>query len=122
MAPRQSTLVWLALASQAIAAPAGFHVVDHVDNVDNINSVPEMMTGVGCSGLMKKAICCSGDILGGTLHTGCVAPFPNPGSPEEFKKFCTDASKQPLCCTANIVSVSLDPVPHITNHLTDIPC
>lgn len=102
MAPlRRSSLVWLALASQAIAVPT--LIVDHVDNVDNIASVPEVDAGVGCSGLQKKAICCSGDLLG-LVHTGCVAPYPTPSTGPEFLKACTDTGRLAQCCTANVVN------------------
>lgn len=105
MAPlRRTSLVWLALASQALAAPT--LIVDHLDNVDSIADVPDALAGVGCSGLMKKAICCSGDLLG-LVHTGCVAPYPTPGTPAEFVKACTDTGKTPQCCTANVVSIAI---------------
>lgn len=103
MAPlRRSSLVWWALASQVLAAPT--LVVDHVDNVDNIADVPDVAAGVGCSGLQKKAICCSGDLLG-LVHTGCVAPYPTPGIPADFVKTCAESQKQAQCCTANMVSM-----------------
>lgn len=98
---RRSSLVWLAVASQVIAAPT--IVVDHVDNVDDISMIPNAKDGVGCGGMMKKAICCSGDLLG-LVHTGCAAPYPTPLNPEDFVKICTTAGKTAQCCTANVVS------------------
>lgn len=98
---RRSSLAWLVLASQAIAAPT--IVVDHVDNIDDFSQLPASMAGVGCGRLMRKAICCSGDLLG-LVHIGCAAPYPAPSNPVEFAEACAKSGKTPLCCTANLVS------------------
>lgn len=99
MAPLTSSLAWLAFAAQAIAAPT--IVVDHVDNVDNLIDIE---SSLGCNGLMRKAICCEGSVLG-VVHTGCVAPFPAPGNYSSFIKACNEVTKTAQCCTLNVVGV-----------------
>lgn len=68
MASLTSTLVFLAFATQALAAP--IFVVDRVDNVDNLGNINN---AVGCGGFSKKALCCGGSLMG-VVHTACVAP------------------------------------------------
>lgn len=99
MAPITTSLAWLAFAAQAIAAPT--IVVDHVDNV---NDLVDINDSIGCSGLMRKAICCEGSVIG-LVHTGCVAPFPAPANYSAFVLACNAVAKTAQCCTLNLVGL-----------------
>lgn len=70
-------------------------------NHSNLENVPNTGDGI-CSGLLKKAVCCKGALLG-LIYTGCAPPTPVPDTPAEFVEQCSDEGKQARCCSLNLV-------------------
>lgn len=95
-----SSLVFLAFATQALAAP--IFVVDRVDNVDNLVNINN---AAGCGGFSTKALCCGGSLMG-VVHTACVAPFPAPANHTAFVNACEEATKTAQCCSLDVVGLA----------------
>lgn len=89
-------VAWIA-ASGVLAAPATTMLPV---TISNITELPD--AGAFCAGLMKKSVCCKGELLG-LVHTGCVAPFPQPTSAVEFIHQCNADGKVAQCCSLNVV-------------------
>lgn len=87
--------VWLALATQVLAAPTSF--VDHGDYLGS-----KSIDAVTCINPVRKALCCGKVTVEGGAD--CQAPYPNPSSLEVFEKACFEDGKVPQCCSIDAVS------------------
>lgn len=96
-------VAWVA-ASGALAAPAPSPSNPTAMMAVDASNIGEVSNAGGaiCSGLMKKAVCCEGALLG-LVHTGCIAPFPIPTSAIEFVRQCNNEAKTAQCCSLNLV-------------------
>lgn len=94
----RTAVTLVAVVASALAAPAVMEPVD----ASSIEQVADASVAI-CAGLMKKAVCCEGSVLG-LVHTGCVAPFPPPQTAVDFVEQCASEAKAAQCCTLNLVS------------------
>lgn len=91
---KYSALILAGLVGLTAASPV---------NIDAANDLPIEGWAKGiCGGLLSKPMCCTGDLLG-LVHTGCVAPYPQPVDAESFINGCYEQGKAAQCCSVNLV-------------------